>query len=521
MSATKIAQAAVKKLTAKKVAAGAVSATGLAYINADENEKETIQDIAVLGGSLIGGAALTKQAGKVINKYYGRKGGSTTAKVMQGSDINMPGFYGGWGQAGQAVAVGKEAVNMGSRLTNQFFRLGDSAGTKLTGLGKATQESIDTANRARLVANEAGNKWLAGVDDVGGGKELVKMFGGKSYKNLLWNGKRVTPEQLIKLRAKSSYNKLPEMKEYRKARKIAHYNIEKDYMMLKKAGRPIPGPLESYIKPFLSEATEGKVTRTVGRDKMNLIKERWDKELSGTFSGKNTKFFLNKNTNPDSVNWDMMKDPVYHNLMVDLQNKPGGKGLYFTLDDLMDYGKEKGLNMRRTKSGSVLLDYSPEAKSNYLKGGTRAIVEFKQSGRRVRPEFVNSDVFDLFGAPIGDNTIIISEPYRPGLKAINFLKKEPKAYGSGARKDLKKVPQPENKLYDVDLRFANFKPKEFISEQNRKVMDDINLMAKDATKNYTTKMDPDLKERLLRRATAGVAMGLPVSYGIYGLFDED
>ena len=492
MNATKIAQLAAKKLTPKKLAAGAVSATGLAYINAEENEKETIQDIAVLGGSLLGGAALTKQAGKVINKYYGRKGGSTTAKVMQGSDINMPGFYGKWGQWGQGLAVGKEAVSMGGRLANQFFKLGDSAGTKVTGLGKATQESIDTANRARLVAHEAGQKKLV-------------------------NFKGTREEGRLK------YSEVPEMKDYSDARKIAHYNIEKDYMMLKKAGRPIPGPLKAYIKPFLSEATEGKVTRTVGTDRMNLIKKRWDKELSGTFSGKNTKFFLNKNTNPDSLNWDMMKDPVYHNLMVDLQNKPGGKGLYFTLDDVMAYGKEKGLNMSRTKSGSVLLDYSPQGKSNYLKGGTRAIIEFKHLGKskRVRPEFVNSDVFDLFGAPIGDNTIIISEPYRPGLKAINFLKRKPKKMGDGSRSDLKKIPEPEKKIYDLDPEFNNFKPREIISEQNRKTMEDINFMAKDATKNYTTKMDPDLKERLLRRATAGVAMGLPVSYGIYGLFDED
>ena len=189
----------------------------------------------------------------------------------------------------------------------------------------------------------------------------------------------------------------------------------------------------------------------------------------------------------------------------------------------MAYGKEKGLNMSRTKSGSVLLDYSPQGKSNYLKGGTRAIIEFKHLGKskRVRPEFVNSDVFDLFGAPIGDNTIIISEPYRPGLKAINFLKRKPKKMGDGSRSDLKKIPEPEKKIYDLDPEFNNFKPREIISEQNRKTMEDINFMAKDATKNYTTKMDPDLKERLLRRATAGVAMGLPVSYGIYGLFDED
>ena len=487
----KILQLAAKKFTPKKVGAGALGATGLAYANAEEEGREKIQDIAIAGSALLVGAPLaTKGVQKVINKYYGRKGGSTTAKVMQASDINMPGFYSS-SAFSQPLAVGREAINMSGRLVNQFFKLGDSAGTKFTGLGKATQESIDTANRARLVANEAGQKKLV-------------------------NFKGTREEGRLK------YSEVPEMKDYSDARKIAHYNIEKDYMMLKKANRPIPGPLEAYIKPFLSEATENKVTRTVGTDRMNLIKKRWDKELSGTFSGKNTKFFLNKNTNPDSLNWDMMKDPVYHNLMVDLQNKPGGNGLYFTLDDVMAYGKEKGLNMSRANNGkSVLLDYSPQGKSNYLKGGTRAIIEFKQSGKRVRPEFVNSDVFDLFGAPIGDNTIIISEPYRPGLKAINFLKRKPKKMGDGSRSDLSKIPEPEKKIYDLDPEFNNFKPREIISEQNRKTMEDINLMAKEATKNYTTKMDPDLKERLLRRASAGVAMGIPTSYGVYKLFEEE
>ena len=130
-------------------------------------------------------------------------------------------------------------------------------------------------------------------------------------------------------------------------------------------------------------------------------------------------------------------------------------------------------------------------------------------------------MFDLFGAPIGDNTIIISEPYRPGLKAINFLKRKPKKMGDGDRSDLGKIPEPEKKIYDLDPEFNNFKPREIISEQNRKTMEDINLMAKEATKNYTTKMDPDLKERLLRRASAGVAMGIPTSYGVYKLFEEE
>ena len=113
------------------------------------------------------------------------------------------------------------------------------------------------------------------------------------------------------------------------------------------------------MEPHMREAGFNETTRVVGKERMDLIGERWNKELKGTFASKDTKYFINKNTNPDSVNWDMMKDPVYHNLMVDLQNKPGGKGLYFDLDDVFKYGKDKGLNVKKTKEWQYLIRLFP------------------------------------------------------------------------------------------------------------------------------------------------------------------
>ena len=52
-------------------------------------------------------------------------------------------------------------------------------------------------------------------------------------------------------------------------------------------------------------------------------------------------------------------------------------------------------------------------------------------------------------------------------------------------------------------------------------MNSINAMAENATSNYSMKMDPDIKERLTRRAVAGLTLGLPVGLGIYGAFEND
>lgn len=482
---------AAAKLASPKVALGtAAVATGTAYAGAEEDGRETIEDIAMLGGMLASAPLALKGSSAILNKIYQRRSGRTLSKIMQNTDIEMPGFYSS-GILSQPLAVGKEAIKGTKRIANQFFNFNKSAGQRFTGIGPATQESIDNANKARLVANQAGKKELSGYS----GKMTEKAFD----------------------KAKKKYNNLDEMKDWRKTKKVAHYNIEKDYMMLKKTGRPIPGPLRAYIKPHLREAGLDETTRVVGKERMDLIGERWNKELKGTFASKDTKYFINKNTNPDSVNWDMMKDPVYHNLMVDLQNKPGGKGLNFSLDDVFNYGKEKGLNIKKLENGNILLDYSPQAKSNYLKGGTRALVEFSQQGNRVRPEFVNSDVFDLFGVPVGkSNTIIISEPYKPGLKAINFLKRKPKAYVTG-RTDAPRIGNVDKEIYKVDQRFDKFKPTGGI---NDKVMNDINIMAKDATQNYNVKMDSEFTERLVRRAAGAVALGTPIGVGLYGFFSD-
>ena len=485
---------AAAKLASPKVALGtAAVATGTAYAGAEEDGRETIEDIAMLGGMLATAPLALKGSSAILNKIYQRRSGRTLSKIMQNTDIEMPGFYSS-GIISQPLAVGKEAIKGTKRIVDQFFNFNKSAGQRFTGIGPATQESIDNANKARLVANQAGKKKLSG-----------------------YSGK-MTKEAVKEL--KLEYNSLDEMKNWRKTKKVAHYNIEKDYMMLKKTGRPIPGALRDYMEPHMREAGFNETTRVVGKERMDLIGERWNKELKGTFASKDTKYFINKNTNPDSVNWDMMKDPVYHNLMVDLQNKPGGKGLYFDLDDVFKYGKDKGLNVRKLKNGNILLDYSPQAKSNYLKGGTRALVEFSQSskGARVRPEFVNSDVFDLFGVPVGkSNTIIISEPYKPGLKAINFLKRERKAYSSSGRKDASKVGNVDKEIYKIDPRFDKFKPTGGVSD---KVMNKINIMAKDATQNYNAKMDPEFTERLVRRAAGAVALGTPIGVGLYGFFSD-
>lgn len=490
----KIIQAAAKLASPKVALGSAAVATGTAYAGAEKEGRETIEDIAMLGGMLASAPLALKGSSAILNKIYQRRSGNTLSKVMQNADIEMPGFYSA-SMLSQPLAVGKEAVKSTKRIANQFFNFNKSAGQKFTGIGPATQESIDNANKARLVANQAGKKELSG-------------YSGKMTKEKFNEVKR-------------TYDNLPEMKNWRKTKKVAHYNIEKDYMMLKKTGRPIPGPLKAYMKPHMREAGLNETTRVVGKERMDLISERWNKELKGTFASKDTKYFINKNTNPDSVNWDMMKDPVYHNLMVDLQNKPGGKGLYFDLDDVFKYGKDKGLNVKKLKNGNILLDYSPQAKSNYLKGGTRALVEFSQSkkGARVRPEFVNSDVFDLFGVPVGkSNTIIISEPYKPGLKAINFLKRERKAYSSSGRKDASRIGNVDKEVYKIDPRFDKFKPTGGI---NDKVMNDINIMAKDATQNYNSKIDPDFTERLVRRAAGAVALGTPIGVGLYGFFGDE
>ena len=52
-------------------------------------------------------------------------------------------------------------------------------------------------------------------------------------------------------------------------------------------------------------------------------------------------------------------------------------------------------------------------------------------------------------------------------------------------------------------------------------MNSINLQAKNATDNYSMRMDPRIKEKLTRRAVAGLTLGLPVGLGIYGVFGDD
>ena len=478
-----------------------------------ENVKDGLLTVGTISALLATGAIGTRAGQKVLNKLYNRKGGNTTAKVMQNMDINLPGYYSG-GKINKIGALVREAPRVGGRLVNQFFNLGVSRGQNITGIGLATRESISVANRARLVAKEAGDKYLNEPYTKG----LIKQSG--SRQKVFLDGKQTTLGDVTKKAIRKGFDSTKEAKAYRQSEKIAHYNLEKDYMMLKKANRKIPSPLKTYMKPYMKEVNGRQMMRELGgKDRMKALLSPWDSELKGVFTkGNKTKFILNTNKNPDSLNWAMMRDPVYHNLMVDIQAK---KGLYFSLDDVWKYGKTKNLKMEKLDNGNILLNYSPRAKPNYLKGGTNAMVEFSQPSKRVRVKFTNTDVFDLFKAPIGDNVIVITKPYKPSLKSLNFTEKSRKTASSAGRSDLGETFEPTGEIFDVDARFANIKPKGVVSQKQRQVMHDINRMAKDATDGYTKTMDPKYKERLLRRAIAGITLGIPIGGMTYILGSDD
>ena len=494
-----IAKASSKE-TLATVGLGGTAATMIAYKNGDDTTKEAISNMAMIGAGLaVSGAGLVP-AQRALNKVFKTKTGAMSRKVVAEAPIEVPGFYSG-GVGGQIGALAKTVPGTLGRIKDRFLHLNKGAGVELTGLGTQAQESITKANAYRDVATEAQHKFLSKIENPG---EMTK----KQYAK--WKQKQI-----------SASNKIKEVADYRHAERVAHYDIEKDYVNMIKFGQDVPPALKRYMKPFMNPVSRTELNKSLGGGhRVNHMLKPW----KGSLKSRDTVYMLNKNVNPDSVTWDMMKDPVYHNLMVTTQNK---HGLNVTLDQIMDYAKKEGLNVKKRYNGNLLINYSPRAKTNYLKGGTNAMLEFHWDTKHKRaiPTWVNSDVFDLIGTDKlvkGKNVIIFTKPHTAKLESLDFRTQNIRKTGTGEFKG-DKLPDIEIKKRDffTDKRFGNVTPQGVLNVGQRDIMNNINLQAKNATDNYSMRMDPRIKEKLTRRAVAGLTLGLPVGLGIYGAFGDD
>ena len=496
----------ISKATSKEtlVGGGLLGAVGAStiYSQGDDQTKEAVEDIAMVGAGVLAAGAGFVPMQRVVNKLYKKKAGAMSSKVVKEAPIEVPGFYSG-GTLGQIGALAGTVPGTVDRIRQRFFNLKLGAGVKKTGLGTQTQASIDKAHKYRQQAQQSMEEW--------------------AMDNPLPTGRMTKKERdkLVRARQKEM-NQIDAVKDYQHAERVAHYDIEKDYVNLLKFGQKVPPDLQAYMSMFMSRVTRPQLSRAIGGGhKLRMLELPWKDTLKGR---KDTVYLLNKNVNPDSVTWDMMKDPVYHNLMVKTQAK---HGLNVTLDQIYDYAKKEGLNVKKRRNGNLMINYSPRGKSNYLKGGTNAMLEFEWDRRRKRaiPTWTNTDVFDLIGTDKlirGNNVIIFTEPHKvTNLKSLDFLEKKPRKITDSVRVD-RNLPEIEVEQKDffsgVDSRLQ---PKGVLSKQKRDLMNSINAMAENATSNYSMKMDPDIKERLTRRAVAGLTLGLPVGLGIYGAFEND